>query len=85
MMIAASTMSPTATMIPPMDMMFMPMPMKYIGIKAMRIASGSVMIGIKADRRCNRNPMISTPTTISSSTRFSFAVRTDSRMRSLRS
>jgi hypothetical protein len=54
MMMAASTMSPMATMIPPIDMMFMPTPRKYIGMKAIRIASGSVMIGITADRTCSR-------------------------------
>ncbi len=83
--IAASTMSPIATMIPPIDMMFMPRPKYQIGMNEMSTATGRLTIGTSADRRCRRNPMIRTLTTDSSSIRLSLAVATDSRIRSLRS
>ena len=84
-MIAASTIAPIATAIPPSDMMFAFRPWYSIGTNASATPIGITRIGISALRTCRRNTRITIETTIISSTSVSRSVAIASRIRSERS
>ena len=54
--------------------MFAVSPIKYIGIKASKLDTGMVIIGVKAEGKCHKNKSIIKLTIIISSTNWCFSV-----------
>lgn len=65
--IAASTIAPTAIVMPPRLIRFALMPWKCIAMKARQSPSGSVMIATRALRTCQRKSAQTSATTVNSS------------------
>jgi hypothetical protein len=81
----ASIIAPIAMAIPPNDMILELMPWRYITVNEIRIAMGKMMIATSALRKCSKNAMQTSATTMLSSTSFRSSVATARSINAVRS